>query len=118
MIHETLGIHLPEAKDGMIETRLRSRVASLRLPSVDAYFRHLFEQGGLEGEMPRITELVTTNKTDFFRERAHFDLLRDRMIPEAVGRAGPGRRAPFKLWSAAASTGAEAWSAAMILAAA
>lgn len=118
MIHRTTGIHLPEAKDGMIETRLRARVAALGLPGVEAYFRHLFEDGGLHAEMPRIVELVTTNKTDFFREPAHYDLLRTRMIPEARRRRTGGSRTPFKVWSAAASTGAEAWSAAMILAAA
>lgn len=118
MIHRTTGIHLPEAKDGMIETRLRARFAALGLPGVDAYFRHLFEEGGLEAEMPRIVELVTTNKTDFFREPAHYDLLRTRMIPGARRRGTAGRRAPFKVWSGAASTGAEAWSAAMVLAAA
>jgi len=116
MIHRTTGIHLPASKDGMIETRLRSRVAALRLPGVDAYFRHLFEQGALEAEMPRIVELVTTNKTDFFRESAHYDLLRNHMIPAALRRGSRGRRVAFKFWSGAASTGAEAWSAAMLLA--
>ena len=38
----------------MIETRLRARIAALALPGVEAYFRHLFEDGGLEAEMPRI----------------------------------------------------------------
>ena len=118
VIHQRTGIHLSEAKDTMIETRLRSRFVALGLPGVDAYFRHLFRDGGLEAEMPRILELVTTNKTDFFRERAHFDLLQDRMSSRALRRFTPGRRVTFKLWSAAASTGAEAWSAAMVLAAA
>ncbi len=118
MIHRSTGIHLAEAKDGMIETRLRARIAALALPGVDAYFRHLFEEGGLAAEMPRIVELVTTNKTDFFREPAHYDILSTRMIPEARRRGTANGRVTFKLWSAAASTGAEAWSAAMVLAAA
>jgi chemotaxis protein methyltransferase CheR len=117
MIHRETGIHLPAAKDAMIETRLRSRIAALGLPRAEDYFRHLFEEGGLEEEMPRIVELVTTNKTDFWREPAHFDLLRSLMIPSALRRGRGGRRVAFKLWSAAASTGAEAWSAAMLLAA-
>lgn len=117
-IHDATGILLPPSKDAMIETRLRSRVAALGLSSAEDYFRHLFDQGGLEDEMPRILELVTTNKTDFWREPAHFELLWNLMIPDALKRFRSGRRVPFKLWSAAASTGAEAWSAAMLLAAA
>ncbi len=117
LIHKQTGIHLAATKDGMIETRLRSRIAALGLPGVEDYFHHLFEQGGLEGEMPRIVELVTTNKTDFWREPPHFDLLRSLMVPAALRRARRGGRVPFKFWSAASSTGAEAWSAAMLLAA-
>jgi chemotaxis protein methyltransferase CheR len=66
--------------------------------------------------MPEIVDLLTTNKTDFFREPAHYDILARRLIPAALDRAGDGRRVPFRLWSAAASDGAEAWSAAMVLA--
>jgi len=81
---------------------------------VSDYFRFLFDDAGLDGELPHLSELITTNKTDFFREKAHFGFLWDRIIPGALA-ARPGARVTFKCWSAAASTGAEAWSAAMIL---
>lgn len=112
------GIRLPPAKDVMIESRLRKRLLALDLPSLDAYLAHLFDEGGLSDELPAIIDLLTTNKTDFFREPAHFSLLANRMIPEALARCRPGRSAQFRFWSAAASTGAEAWSAAMVLASA
>lgn len=115
-VHETTGIQLPESKDSMIEIRLRPRVAALGLADVDEYFRHLFEENGLDRERLRLTELITTNKTDFFREKAHFDLLWNRMIPGALKGPRRGGRVTFKFWSAAASTGAEAWTAAMLLA--
>jgi chemotaxis protein methyltransferase CheR len=114
-VHETIGIQLAENKDRMIEGRLRPRLVALGLEDVSDYFRFLFDEAGLEGELPHLTELITTNKTDFFREKAHFGFLWDRIIPAALAAARPGARVPFRCWSAAASTGAEAWSAAMIL---
>nr|WP_246849423.1 CheR family methyltransferase [Rubellimicrobium arenae] len=114
LVHETTGIFLPDSKDGMIESRLRSRLVALGLRDVGEYFHYLFEKGALQDELPRIIEAVTTNKTDFFRERAHYAFLWETMIPAAL-KAAPGR-VPFKFWSAASSTGAEAWSAAMVLA--
>lgn len=107
------GIRLAPAKLQMIEGRLRRRLTALGLPDLAAYLARVFEPGRLDEELPHVIEALTTNKTDFFREPAHFDLLRDRILPEALARPG---RARFKLWSAAASTGAEAWSAAMLLA--
>lgn len=116
IVHEATGIHLPESKDGMVELRLRPRLAALGLSDPSEYFRYLFEENGLESELASLIELVTTNKTDFFREVQHYNLLRDVMIPAALKTGRTGGRVSFKFWSAAASTGAEAWSAAMVLA--
>jgi chemotaxis protein methyltransferase CheR len=116
VVQESTGIQLAENKDGMVEGRLRPRLVALGLDDVADYFRFLFDDAGLEGELPLLTELITTNKTDFFREKAHFGALWSRMIPAALAGPRAGGRVPFKFWSAASSTGAEAWSAAMILA--
>ncbi|SFD72461.1 CheR family methyltransferase [Roseivivax sediminis] len=115
-VHAETGIRLPPAKDLMIQSRLQRRVLYLGLPDLETYLSCLFDGGRLDAELPEIVDLLTTNKTDFFREEAHFRLLRDRIIPQALGRAPPGRTVRFRVWSAAASTGAEAWSAAMLLA--
>lgn len=115
LVHEQTGIRLSAAKDQMIESRLRRRLIALNLPDVDTYLAYVFEGGGMTSELGEIVDLLTTNKTDFFREIAHFDLLERRIIPEALAVAGAGRQVRFRFWSAAASTGAEAWSAAMLL---
>jgi chemotaxis protein methyltransferase CheR len=57
---------------------------------------------------------VTTNKTDFFREPSHFSFMRDVAVPELLQRRGRGSR-QLKIWSAACSTGMEAYTAAMVL---
>lgn len=113
MVHDTIGVCIPETKRNMIEARLAVRVRALGLRSVQDYFRHLFEEGGLNTEMPHIEETVTTNKTDFFREVDHFHYLRDMILGKKTRSDGNTK---FKAWSAAASTGAESFSMAMLLA--
>ncbi|SFP04341.1 CheR methyltransferase, all-alpha domain [Tranquillimonas alkanivorans] len=112
LVYKTTGIKMPPSKWSMVESRLRRRSAALGMDSVEDYLRFVFDDGGLDREMPHIIERITTNKTDFFREPEHFRILAERVIPEfrLSGRRG------LKLWSAAASVGAEAWSAAMVLA--
>ena len=113
LIETEVGIQLPAAKRTMLEGRLRKRVRALDLDGLDAYGRHLFEDGHLDEEYVHLVDCVTTNKTDFFREPAHFDLLRKQLVPSlATRRAGTTR---LKLWSAAASIGAEAYTLAMVL---
>lgn len=112
LVQETIGVTLPPSKRTMIEGRLRRRMTALDKPNLEAYFAHLFDDGALRSELDLIVDAVTTNKTDFFREPEHFDVLRRICIP-AFHKSG---RRVFKLWSAAASIGAEAWTAAIELA--
>ena len=60
-------------------------------------------------------DAVTTNKTDFFRESDHFDILVNRIIPEAETRFGAGVARPLNIWSAGCSTGEEPYTLAMVL---
>ncbi len=113
-IESRAGIKLPRGKRTMVEGRLRRRVRALGLDSLRAYGAHLFDSGGLAGEMSELIECVTTNKTDFFREPSHFDFLRDGAVRE-IGNWQGSALPSFKVWSAAASTGAEAYTAAMVL---
>lgn len=110
------GIRMPPVKKTMVEGRLRRRVRALGLSSLDDYCRHIFDGGGLEKELVDLINAVTTNKTDFFREPQHFDLLAGSVLPDWAGsgsRAGFDR--PLKVWSAASSIGAEPYSLAMVL---
>ena len=109
------GIKLPPNKRLMVEGRLRARLRALGVESLDDYYRFLFDQNGLKGEFPHVVDAVTTNKTDFFREPMHFDLLADEVVPDLVRAESLGRR-PLRAWSAACSTGAEAYTMAMVLA--
>jgi chemotaxis protein methyltransferase CheR len=111
-INEYAGIKLPPTKRTMLEGRLRRRMRETGHPTVDAYCRHLFDEGGLEAELVDLVDAVTTNKTDFFREPAHFDFLIETALPAMLASG----RTRLKLWSAACSTGAEPYTIAMLLA--
>ncbi|MDB5613410.1 MAG: chemotaxis protein CheR [Devosia sp.] len=116
MIGEEVGIKLPPGKRLMIEGRLRKRVRALGLPSLDAYSAYLFQPDGMRAERPHLINAVTTNKTDFFREPEHFDLLEQKLVPDLIALRRGERQPVLKIWSAASSTGAEAFTLAMVLA--
>ncbi len=115
LISTEVGIKLPPAKRLMLEGRLRKRVRALGLESFDQYCDHLFRRDGLAQERPFLINAVTTNKTDFFREPEHFTLLERQLVPALVAARRNERKPLLKIWSAASSTGAEAYTLAMVL---
>lgn len=116
LIGREVGIKLPAGKRLMVEGRLRRRLRALQLTSFAAYGDYLFAGEGLEAELVYLINAVTTNKTDFFREPEHFEIMQNRLVPDLLA-ARRGERTPrIKVWSAASSTGAEAYTIAMVLA--
>lgn len=115
LIGERVGIKLPPAKRVMLEGRLRKRVRSLELTDFADYSAYLFERGGLDSELPHLINAVTTNKTDFFREPEHFEVLVHKLVPALLAERRGERQPLLKIWSAAASTGAEAYTIAMVM---
>ncbi len=111
------GIKMPPSKKVMLEARLQKRLRSLGIRSFGEYYAHLQGDAG-RGELVHMLDAVTTNKTDFFREASHFELLTRMVLPEfADEQERSGERArPFLLWSAGCSTGEEPYSLAMVLA--
>jgi len=111
LIHGYSGIKMPPGKRTMLEGRLRRRVRITGAASLDDYCRRLFEEDGLDAELVDLMDVVTTNKTEFFREPAHFDFLRDRGLAMLLA----ADRKTLKAWSAASSIGAEAYTLAMVI---
>jgi chemotaxis protein methyltransferase CheR len=111
VINNASGIKMPMSKKTMIEGRLRRRVAALDLTDLNAYCDYLFDSGDFEAELIHLINVATTNKTDFFREPIHFDFMTRTALPALVE---DGQR-KVKIWSAAASIGAEAYTLAMVM---
>lgn len=115
LIEGKAGIKLPPGKRLMVEGRLRKRMRVLGLADFDTYCRLLAHQDSLAAELPYLINAVTTNKTDFFREPEHFDYLEEAIVPRLL--ADRRENQPLlKIWSAASSNGAEAFTIAMVLA--
>lgn len=114
LVERNAGIKLPRTKRTMVEGRLRKRVRALGLSSLADYGHLLFERGGLDKEYVHLIDCVSTNKTDFFREPNHFTFLCDTAVPALRRLHGP-RPTRLKIWSAACSIGAEAYTIAMLL---
>jgi chemotaxis protein methyltransferase CheR len=108
-IHEAAGISLSEAKKALVGGRLARRLTACRVNSYAEYFR-LLMSGDAAQERQTALDLLTTNETYFFREPKHFEFLRKQLAQRAAASAA------FRAWSAAASTGEEAYSIAMLLA--
>ena len=113
LIYAKAGIHLGVQKKTMIEVRLKRRLRALDISSYGEYCDYLFEAKGLKEELVSMIDVVTTNKTDFFREAKHFDFLVERALPEQASRYENGE--PFLIWSAGCSTGEEPYTMAMVL---
>jgi chemotaxis protein methyltransferase CheR len=109
------GIKMPPSKQTMVELRLRRRLSVTGLPSLSAYSRFVFEEGGLDSELVHLIDEVTTNKTEFFREPDHFRMLAATAAPQLLADRRGRRQGPLKFWSAGCSTGAEAYTIAMVM---
>ncbi len=113
-IYAELGIKLPDGKTTMLEGRLSKRLRHLGLESYGDYCDYLFSQHGRDHEMVHLINAVTTNKTDFFREPAHFTYLTQTALPEIL-RQGTAERGKLRIWSAGCSSGEEPYTLAMVL---
>ena len=113
LIYAQSGINLNADKKTMLELRIRQRLRSLNLESYDDYCEYLFQGHNQKEEIVHLIDVVTTNKTDFFREPEHFDFLVQQALPDLVARNESGR--PLLFWSAGCSTGEEPYTLAMVL---
>ena len=112
IVHSDCGIVLSDSKRNLVVSRLSRRLRDLRLPDFQAYCRYLEAEGGPQ-ERRRMTSLLTTNVTKFFREAHHFLELEGKVLPPLIKRAKAGGR--VRVWSAGCSSGQEPYSIAIKL---
>ena len=127
LICREAGIYLGPTKKPMLVSRLMRRVNALKLPSFGDYYRHVIRGGppgkngaptGRDGgnELVHLLDAICTNETWFFRNPKHFALVKETLCPAWIADAAAGRRPRrVSIWSAAASTGEEPFSLAMVL---
>jgi chemotaxis protein methyltransferase CheR len=109
LAYEKFGLDLRSGKESLVSARLGKKVRELKLRSFRDYYRHVMEDRTGES-LTAMIDALTTNHTSFFRESAHFDFLRQTVLPELRSRNH------IAIWSAACSTGEEPYSIAFCLA--
>ncbi len=108
LFHRVSGIRLSDAKHALVVSRLQKLAQEAGEPDLDRYVCGLTQNGAPADELTRLVDRLTTNETYFFRESQHFDHL--------SARAAAAGSDEFRVWSAASSSGEEAYSIAMVLA--
>ncbi|EQD36091.1 MCP methyltransferase, CheR-type, partial [mine drainage metagenome] len=111
LVKSLTGINLGEQKRELVYSRLSRRLRALQLRSF-AEYRELLARD--EHELTELCNAITTNLTAFFREPHHFQYLSDEWLTPLAA-AGSGTRR-LRIWSAACSSGEEAYSIAMTVA--
>ena len=110
-IEDGVGIKMPDVKKTMLQSRFQKRLRCLGLRDYDAYCDLVFGPDGNQ-ELQNMIDVVTTNKTDFFREPSHFHYLVEKTLPAmAAGKKSGGTN----VWCAGCATGEEAYTLAMVL---
>jgi len=107
-IFNAAGISMADAKKALVTGRLGKRLAANGLDTFGAYFK-MIASGQHPEEVQMAVDLLTTNETYFFREIKHFEFMRTQAL------AARSRPQPYRVWSAASSSGEEAYSMAMVL---
>ncbi len=93
----------------MVQSRLQSRLRELKLDDYSEYVKLVFDSGP-QPELTHMIDRITTNKTEFFREPAHFEFLKHTVLPWYAETAGA-----IRIWSAACSSGEEPYTIAMVI---
>ena len=107
IIYQQCGISLKSGKEALVRARLMKRLRALQIPSVKEYMDLIRSEKG-RSEIGTLIDVMTTNKTSFFRESAHFDYLAEDILPGLDQHR-------LRFWSAACSSGEEPYTLAMVL---
>jgi len=111
LVYAKSGIALRDSKRAMVMARLQKRLRQGGFATFADYLKHLKrDQSGTE--LTAVLDAITTNHTSFFREADHFHFLANRVVPALLTRRASR---PIAGWSAACSTGDEAYSIAVTL---
>jgi chemotaxis protein methyltransferase CheR len=107
ILYDIAGIAMKPGKEGLVRSRLARRVKARGLSSYSDYFDHVESASGA-AERVIMVDALTTNKTNFFREPAHFDFLRSHILPAHTTTG-------ITIWSAGCSSGEEPYTLSMVL---
>ncbi|MBN1951951.1 MAG: hypothetical protein JW801_12185 [Bacteroidales bacterium] len=106
------GIKMPPEKRIMLQSRLQRRLKALQMSDFKEYVDFVFSPEGQIEEVIHMMDVVSTNKTDFFRESIHFDFLLSDALPDLISNRN---ERSIHVWSAGCSSGEEPYTIAITL---
>jgi chemotaxis protein methyltransferase CheR len=115
LIYEKSGITLSDSKKQLVTSRLARRLRVHGLSSYREYYEFVTRRDPQGEELREMLNAITTNKTDFFREKHHFDFMVSTFFPQCIERAKTTGDRRLRIWSAGCSTGEEPYTLAMTL---
>jgi chemotaxis protein methyltransferase CheR len=115
IVYRESGIFLNEQKRVMLSSRIAKRLRETQCESYDDYIEYVLKSSHRDEELVFMINAVTTNKTDFFREKHHFEYLTGTILPNLERTSPFTATNPFKIWSAGCSSGEEPYTMAFVL---
>ncbi len=113
IIYERAGIHFPDTKQYVLESRLAQRLIELEIEDFDQYIAYLTMGPYQTEEFQEMFNRVTINETSFFRNEPQLEIFEKQVLPRLLEARKVTRR--LRIWSAACSSGEEPYTLAMIL---
>jgi len=118
LIYARTGIRVSPQKKLLLSNRLRRRLRSTGIRTFEDYYEHLKKLSPRDPEWDAFVQEITTHETYLFRDETHWEWFRNEYLPGlAASSPSSGRHSSLRIWSAACSTGDEAYTAACCIAA-
>lgn len=113
-IYQLTGIYFQDNKKYLLESRLQKRLNYLGITNYDKYLDYVRFGSDRVKELKYLYEAITINETYFFRNQPQLDALVATVIPEILATPGRLNKNKIRIWSAACSSGEEAYSVSII----
>jgi chemotaxis protein methyltransferase CheR len=114
LVHRHSGLFFDDDKKYFVEKRVENRMEQLGIAQIEQYIRCL-ETDVCGGEMRSLVEELTVNETYFFRNKPQLDGFSAKVLPQLIEAKRSVNNLSLRIWSAACSTGEEAYTLAMIV---
>ncbi len=114
LVYDRFGIVLNDKKKGLVAGRLQKILRQKGFTSFKDYYQFVVNDTSGQ-ELQLLIDKLSTNHTYFFREEAHFDFLKEKVLPELLAGFAPGVIPEIRIWSGAASTGEEIYTLKMVV---
>ena len=113
LIYDSCGINLTSGKKELVKARLSKRLTKVGIDSFTDYYKYVTKTDRTGKELICLIDSISTNKTDFFREKQHFDLLNTSLLPSLISSKTKAGIKKLRIWCAASSSGEEPYTLAM-----